>query len=560
MKPVIISMNLSQSTSLLSNKMFGDYSKIPALGGVYKETRYLATLLEKGNKIVKRFFNVYTSLGVLPSKILGNEMYSMGSITKEVFLELDAGYKDLGFFISEIESLSKNKRQFVYEYIPKDKLDSFRRYVYFGKTLIDNLEGILGVEEKRTYLVLFQNNMELRPTGGFIGSFALVSFENGRMIDINVQDVYSADGQLKGHVEPPEAIKNYLGEAGWYLRDSNWDPDFISSSKKIEWFLDKEIGQQVDGVIAIDLEVVKNLLEIMGPVQLDDFGRTIDYKNLYEITQSEAEENFFPGSRKKSNFLTALSRSIIISLTENIDKDRMLFAKSLLSSLEERHVQVFFHNPTIQKIFTELNYDGSISPPICEGNCFYDYISYVDANVGVNKANYFINRSAIVSVLFDGKKVKRILRVAIKNDANPMLGDKVRYKSYIRALGLPESEFDDIKVISYGNQSLYEPEIVEKNNYVEAGVMVEINPGEEKTVEFSWSSELGKEIDFSERGLLGVLFRKQAGTIDDKLSISVFLPNYLKVKPGNNFSLTSQGSYVYNTILTRDSFPLLYWN
>ena len=69
--------------------------------------------------------------------------------------------------------------------------------------------------------------MELRPTGGFIGSYAIMTFDKGRLAEIVVNDVYTADGQLKGHVDPPEPIRKYLGEGGWFLRDSNWDPDFF---------------------------------------------------------------------------------------------------------------------------------------------------------------------------------------------------------------------------------------------------------------------------------------------------------------------------------------------
>lgn len=193
---------------------------------------------------------------------------------------------------------------------------------------------MLGMNAPKKYLILFQNNMELRPTGGFIGSFALITFEKGRMNQIVVNDVYSADGQLKGHVDPPEPIRRYLGEANWYLRDSNWDPNFKSSAIKAEWFLDKELNQKVDGVISIDLYLIQELLKITGPIYLSDFNKTIDSSNLYLTTQSEVEDNFFPGSTKKASFLTALSRSLITEI-ENLDsKSYQLFSKPYIKALK----------------------------------------------------------------------------------------------------------------------------------------------------------------------------------------------------------------------------------
>ena len=158
--------------------------------------------------------------------------------------------------------------------------------------------------------------MELRPTGGFIGSFGLITFDGGRLSDLTVNDVYTADGQLNGHVEPPLPIKNYLGEASWWLRDSNWDPDFPTSAKRAEWFLDKELGKKVDGVIATDLYPIKEILKVTGSVFLSDYNSTITSENLYETTQNEVQNNFFPGTHKKASFLTALSRSLLGELTD----------------------------------------------------------------------------------------------------------------------------------------------------------------------------------------------------------------------------------------------------
>jgi len=113
-----------------------------------------------------------------------------------------------------------------------------------------NLPSILGQDTNKNYLILFENNMELRPTGGFIGHTVLQNFGGGKLNGLDINDIYSADGQLKGHGEPPAPIKNYLGEANWWFRDSNWDPDFPTSAERAEWFLNKEMDQNFDGVIS----------------------------------------------------------------------------------------------------------------------------------------------------------------------------------------------------------------------------------------------------------------------------------------------------------------------
>ena len=114
------------------------------------------------------------------------------------------------------------------------------------------LREMLSVDGKRReFLVLLQNEMELRPAGGFIGSYAVISVEDGKLINTQVQNVYETDGQLAGFVELPAAIKNYLGEPRWFMRDANWSPHFLQSAKDIRWFYEKSTGRKVDGVIGV---------------------------------------------------------------------------------------------------------------------------------------------------------------------------------------------------------------------------------------------------------------------------------------------------------------------
>src|SRR3990167_4553646 len=76
--------------------------------------------------------------------------------------------------------------------------------------------------EKR-YLILLQNQMELRPTGGFLGSYAVAKIKNGKLVDVSVQDIYEPDGRVTEHIEPPEPIQEAFQLGTLRLRDANWD-------------------------------------------------------------------------------------------------------------------------------------------------------------------------------------------------------------------------------------------------------------------------------------------------------------------------------------------------
>ena len=534
------------------------FSRTPVLGQLFKPVVYTSSLLQRLSHLGKRAILVSEYSTELAQKILGDASYEQGYYSEKIALELDFAYREIGFLQSELEDEVGISRK-ISEVLLKNNLDlpALRQKVLIGKKIAESLPVVLGAEKATSYLILFQNNMELRPTGGFIGSFALVSFEAGRLIDVRVLDVYTADGQLRGHVEPPVPIKEYLGEASWFLRDSNWDRDFPTSAAISEWFLEKEIDESVDGVIGVDLEVARRLVAGIGPLYISDFDKEVDSNNLYEVTQYEVEKDFFPGSQKKATFLTALSRELLAQLINLHIKDYYKVGKTIFDSLEEKHIQVFLHDRKVQRAFSDVGWDGGVYQPVCSGNCFSDWLGIVDANIGVNKANYSVERQASLAVILEEGSIKRHLTVFLDNEANPALGSDARYKSYLRVLAPQDSLFSDIEIFDSTGKEFVAPEIEEIRARKEAGVLIEVGPGQSKSVTFVW--EESSELSFNEAGEYRLYWRKQAGTIADPISLKFVLPEQLQSTISPTFSLTAEGDLGYNTNLARDFSSRIFW-
>jgi len=107
----------------------------------------------------------------------------------------------------------------------------------------------------------------------FIGSFAILSFKKGALSNLEVYDVYTADGQLKGYVEPPWQLKPILiSRLGIYVIQIGIRI-FPVSAQRAEWFLDKSLGIRVDGVVGIDLSLVKNLVGVLGSLYVADYDK-----------------------------------------------------------------------------------------------------------------------------------------------------------------------------------------------------------------------------------------------------------------------------------------------
>jgi hypothetical protein len=299
---------------------------------------------------------------------------------------------------------------------------------------IDVLPQVLGFEGKRTYLVLLQNNMELRPGGGFIGSYGILELERGRVLSFKVSDVYDADGKLTKVIEPPFGLRRYLGASHWFLRDSNFSVDFPQNAILATNFLQLETGQIVDGVIAVDTTFLQYILAGIGPVTIPDYKETVTAENFYIRTQTHAEKNFFPGSTQKKDFL----RALLVAMQEKVGKGAGVNYKALGAQVGKaiagKHVLFVVSDEATQKILTVNNLSSSLFDPRRAGeNGFLDFFGVVDANVGMNKTNYYLKREiqqqTNIGELGSIQTTSTVTYTNTSKSTSPFGGD---YRNYVR--------------------------------------------------------------------------------------------------------------------------------
>ena len=433
----------------------------------------------------------------------------------------------------------------------KEKLDLVSK----GIKILPEMLGLDGKE--RDYMVLFQNEMELRATGGFIGSYAIMSFQNGHLLDFKVNDVYEADGQLKGHVEPPIEIKNYLGEATWYMRDANWNPDFTNTSADIQWFLNEEISKKVDGVIGINLAVAKSIVGVIGEINVPDFKEKITKDNLYEQAEYYSESKFFPGSTQKASFLGTLGNQLFEEIKDLKTQQQFNLVSSIVDLLQENEIQLAFNNDEIAKMTADLSWNGTMYQGKClKENCFSDYLFIVDSNFGVNKANYFLTRNVEQAVDISDTSVERTLKINYENTAKSTTFPGGDYKNYLRVYLPIDVNLSQISLIDNNNSTLNktysndEIRIKEINGKKEVGFLVTVPISSKKTVEIKYSSnnDLTGKDKFAYVGYV----QKQSGFGDTNLVTLVSFPNSwqpLQVEP--QASMVG-GKLLFNQKLSKD--------
>ncbi|MDD2483338.1 MAG: DUF4012 domain-containing protein [Candidatus Shapirobacteria bacterium] len=420
------------------------------------------------------------------------------------------------------------------------------------------LPEMLGLDgKKKEYMVLFQNESELRATGGFIGSYGILSFQGGKLLNFDIKDIYEADGQMKGHVEPPIEIKTYLNEANWYMRDANWNPNFSKASADIQWFLDKEINRKVDGVFGINLAVAKSIIGVIGEVNVPNFDEKITKDNLYEQAEYYSENKFFPGSTQKASFLGALGKQMFENIKELNVKQQLNLVVTLIDLLEKNEIQLAFNNEETAKIAADLGWNGAIYNGKCsEENCFSDYLFVVESNFGVNKSNYFLYRNMEQVVDISANSVGRILKINYENtskNTNQPAGD---YKNYLRVYLPNNVNLSQISLIDGTNSSLKkvytndELRIREVEGKKEIGFLATVPVNSKKTVEIRYSTEnnLTSKNKFSYLNYV----QKQSGFGDTGLVTLVSFPaNWQPLQVEPQASMVG-GKLLFNQKLDKD--------
>ncbi|MFA7662286.1 MAG: DUF4012 domain-containing protein, partial [Patescibacteria group bacterium] len=183
--------------------------------------------------------------------------------------------------------------------------------------ILEILPDFLGQDDMRRYLVIFQNSNEIRATGGFMGSLALIDVNQGKITKIEIPGggPYDLRAGLKEYIQAPQPL--WRIKTRWEIQDANWWPDFPTSAKKIAWFYENSDQPTVDGVIAVNSDILPKLLKVFGPITLDDYSKTITADNFYELTQQQVEVDYDKEENQPKQFIADLFFKMIDNLTGN---------------------------------------------------------------------------------------------------------------------------------------------------------------------------------------------------------------------------------------------------
>lgn len=448
----------------------------------------------------------------------------------------------------------------------KSKIKKFEAYIIEAQDFLNSAVplaqlsmALLGYPENSTFLFLLQNNDELRPTGGFIGTYGILETENSDILRMDTHDIYHMDMPVKDkiNVEPPQPLKSYLGVDKWFMRDSNWSPDFPLTASSVKWFYNLEnsllsekdqinnFDGEFDGIIAVTPGFVTDLLKLTGPVFVE--GEEYNESNFMKLLEYRVEKGYIQlgiPSWHRKEVIGEIVKELKIRLLDKSGVELYNVFNVIKNNLENRNVIFNFTDEQFQEMASEQQWTGEILD--VKG----DYIMIVDANMAALKTDAVVNRSINYSLNQHPDGLFADLYVNYAHGGN-FDWRTTRYRTYSRIYLPSGSKLLDVD----GGINLEEVEIYEEFNKTVFAFFVEVEPGTIENLHFYY--ELPSDISSLLRnGEYYLYFQKQPGNDIEDLSVDLnFIDNIDFYQPiGFNTNKIGNSEINWDTNLLGDRF------
>ncbi|MDX9913366.1 MAG: DUF4012 domain-containing protein [Candidatus Moranbacteria bacterium] len=376
-----------------------------------------------------------------------------------------------------------------------------------------------GVE--RRFLLLLQNNMELRPGGGFLGQYAVMKMKDGEVTGLTFEDANLLDQRIQAKIPTPYPFEKLMSLKKWKFRDSNFSPDYPTNVEKAKYFYRLAGGNSnFDGVVAVNATTFEKAFELTGPITVN--GVELNSENavlkLEEIVEKKYLLNENIDTQHRKDIMKTLAGQMMEKLTSlnNVSK----LSSFVLGELRNKDVMLNFVDENLQKMVKEVHWDGAVNT-----DWGGDYFMMVDANMGALKSDYYIKRSIEYNVDLTGEKPIAEVFLPYKHTATYGDWRTSDYHSYLRVYAPKGAKLLEREMVSYP----LEAEEFGKS-YFGFTLHVLINRGTNVRLKY----ELPESV---REGNYKLLIQKQSGTGD--------VPVKVKVK-------TKDGEFIKEEILKKD--------
>jgi hypothetical protein len=428
-------------------------------------------------------------------------------------------------------------------------------------TLLGKVPSMLGYPAPKRYLFLLLNNTELRPGGGFIGTYGVVELADGGIERFFTDDIYGIDGpaEARGLVDnaPPEPLRRWLRADAWYLRDANWSPDFAVSAMNVERLYRLEGGtEEFDGVIGVTPTYVSRLLMMTGPIAVGE--TTFDAANVTDELEYQVEKGFVQAGiplAQRKEIIGRLGQVLLEKLLA-LPLSRLQELSAMTErSIDEKQVMLSFDDPPLQRIADERGWSGRMT------SVPGDELLVVDANLASLKTDPAVERTIAYSLRPEAAEEGRdwIARAEVTYRHRGTFNWKTtRYRTYTRFYVPIGSEFlkgEGMMQDDRLNDPARRPGTIDAGEDLGRtvfGGFISIEPGETRSmaVEYRVSDAVRRML---QGGAYDLHVRKQLGAADHALTLDLdFDKNVVRAEPPEEPGEWGDGRYKLVTGLRTD--------
>ncbi len=300
---------------------------------------------------------------------------------------------------------------------------------------------------ERRYLILLQNNMELRPGGGFLGQYAVMKIKNGEISKLYFEDANLLDQRIRAKIPAPYPFKRMMSIKKWKFRDSNFSPDFPTNVEKAKYFYRLSgRNNNFDGVIALNADTFNHIFDLTGPLTVPGYGVKLDSKNATLKLEEIVEKKYILDDSIDTQNRKAIMKSLMHLIADKLNGIGNVpkISKFVLNELRNKDVMLNFKDAKLQKMVEDVHWGGKVSEDWAG-----DYLMLSDANMGALKTNYYVTREINYNVDLTGEKPIADLEVLYKNSATYGDWRTSDYHSYFRVYVPKGSNLLERKMVSY---------------------------------------------------------------------------------------------------------------
>ncbi|MBI4433568.1 DUF4012 domain-containing protein [Candidatus Uhrbacteria bacterium] len=385
----------------------------------------------------------------------------------------------------------------------------------------DALASLVGASGPTDVLVLLQNNTELRPSGGFLGTYGLLTVHRGEIVRIMTDDVYALDRAVEDRqrIMPPEPFRRYGITPWWFMRDANWSPDFSVAATQVLDFYRREQGMGSPKiVVGVTPTFAAALLRVVGPVEIDGTRFTADHiadELDFQVEIAYARKGI-PLPQRKA-IIAPLTQTVMDRLGAVPFRSWGPILESVRTAIKERHLVVASVDPEMEAALDAIGVTGRVSalPTGADG------ILVVDANLGSLKTDPVVERSIRYTIIPEGSAYRGRLELRYRNTGT-FTWKTSRYRTYTRVYLPWGTRIRAVRGAMAGDRSSQPGPIDQGTEFdrTVVGAFLSIEPGAARTLvlEFDCAPEVVARIRAGEYVFFG---QKQIGSLATPLTLDL---------------------------------------